>query len=830
VTIALVSSISANFTGTGPATSAAINTTGATLLVATVSQNTSGAPQVSVTDSYGNTWTSLTRQWSASNSGTCIYYAANPTVGADHTFTISGESSTLAQFAAFSGVAAEGPFDVQNGAVITTSSTTIQPGSITPSQANSLIVTSVASWSNETQAVNDGFTVIYAQTPYYGGASAYLVQAGGPAAVNPTWSIPTAYEPMESAIAVFKPAAGSGQNLNPGSGSVVFAGNTGAISLGTILSPPGSIIDYSVMAPSVANATSLVLGPGSYAITGQAPAVAQAGAPAGILDYLSAIPPYAYSLRSLTRTYTGPLVTVQRASDGTTESFSAVNGAVSASAIAAFCSGTTGTVTTWYNQGSAGSAGNLTTDAPAPGYPQITDSSGTVYLQNGLPALYWPGTTDNGLSSGTTFDIFYGATSTNIVFSQASQTIGYDGYSVLLGNTEYANSGSVRMYTSGSGLVMVSQSEGVFNFSVGGTVPLNTPTIITTSCPAVISGELAVAGWLNGTSIGTASPTASATATAFCIGEDPLNTGSEGYFYQGTMTEAILWDSVISSADRTSLEGDQGAYYGVPGYGYIPGTAGVTVSGWAPNMTQGLAPGVGSVAIDSYAPSISQALTPGTADLVVSGYAPAPMFPSILAPGSGVVAFSSYAPALSEKLLPSAAALTIGGKTPTVRMGLLAGVGSISVTGYAPSGSFQQVYAPGAGAVSITGKAPDVGSGIAPGAGALAFTGQAPKVAVCYAPATADIGLTGYEPRVDYISNIYVGGNTLNINGLPPSVQYAYNIIPSGGQIVFLGGVPFVILSTLPAVLSLGTGSTGFAIPSTQTAYTIPTGASTEEP
>jgi hypothetical protein len=131
---------------------------------------------------------------------------ANHTVGTGHTFTVSGTSLFQSLIAsAFSGVATASPFDVENGAG-SAGATSIATGSVTPSQANSLIVTTVGSlWSSH--SIDSGFTeiadVAYSAGNHFSIAAAYLVQSAA-SAVNPTWSGPTS-EDSAARIAVFKP-------------------------------------------------------------------------------------------------------------------------------------------------------------------------------------------------------------------------------------------------------------------------------------------------------------------------------------------------------------------------------------------------------------------------------------------------------------------------------------------------------------------------------------------------------------------------------------------------------------------------------------------------
>jgi hypothetical protein len=97
------------------------------------------------------------------------------------------------------------------------SSTTIQPGSITPS-GSSLIITTVGVESTGTGSINLGFTITdqigYAAGNNIGGASAYLIQTSG-SVINPTWTMGSGVLAITAAIAAFKGAASTTLRLLP---------------------------------------------------------------------------------------------------------------------------------------------------------------------------------------------------------------------------------------------------------------------------------------------------------------------------------------------------------------------------------------------------------------------------------------------------------------------------------------------------------------------------------------------------------------------------------------------------------------------------------------
>jgi hypothetical protein len=215
-TIALVDH---NVCAGGTCTTGAMNTSGATLLVAVVSQYATSPLTGTLSDSKANTWQALTAYESGSTNGNIvIYYAYNKaggplSVGSSHTVTLSGGQLAAVEVMAFSGtLTTSDPFDVQNGATSSNSSNPFQPGSITPSQSNELIITGYGA-NATSRAINAGFTVTdfvdYGSTT--GGGAAYLVQ-GIAAAVNPSWTFQSSGLGAAAVIASFKAAAQVGSN------------------------------------------------------------------------------------------------------------------------------------------------------------------------------------------------------------------------------------------------------------------------------------------------------------------------------------------------------------------------------------------------------------------------------------------------------------------------------------------------------------------------------------------------------------------------------------------------------------------------------------------
>lgn len=203
--IALVAHTFAN-NGTTPVTTPAINTTGANLIVIGVAwENTTPA----ISDNQSNTYTLVASQNSGTGLGACsLYYCSSPITSASHTFTSTNGTDPTIFVQAFSGAATSSPLDRHNSA--NTSGSTIQPGSVTPSVANELLVAVAQASSGGGQTLNSvsgGFTITDSGS---GGPSsfasglAYLIQTSAGTA-NPTFTFSAANTWLSAVIATFKP-------------------------------------------------------------------------------------------------------------------------------------------------------------------------------------------------------------------------------------------------------------------------------------------------------------------------------------------------------------------------------------------------------------------------------------------------------------------------------------------------------------------------------------------------------------------------------------------------------------------------------------------------
>lgn len=204
----LIANTSAGSSGGSSVTTSGIDTTGANLIVLETSNYHTIGTSITVSDSKGNTWSAL-NTYGPTNTESKLYYCLNPTVGSAHTFTItSNGGSTYPSIAvsAWSGAHASSSFDQQNGNNVAASST-LQVGSVTPTENDELIITGCAFYAGGTLSIDNGMTITN-QTNYSAGncmgvGLAYKIQTTA-AAINPTWTHSVTFTDGAASIATFK--------------------------------------------------------------------------------------------------------------------------------------------------------------------------------------------------------------------------------------------------------------------------------------------------------------------------------------------------------------------------------------------------------------------------------------------------------------------------------------------------------------------------------------------------------------------------------------------------------------------------------------------------
>jgi len=245
----------------------------------------------------------------------------------------------------------------------------------------------------------------------------------------------------------------------------------------------------------------------------------------------------AYSLRSLSRSYADPVVTVRRSSDDAEDSFTAAE--VADGTLAAFCGAGDGLVTKWWDQsGNARHASQTTPERQ----PKIV-SSGVVVTEEGKPAIQFDGTNDSLVTSSfaykkqTAFFTVAKATAvtttTNLFRHQGNVTSEiFHRFDTALGVP------TLRSFRKGS----------------SGTYSVATPAIVGSQyLLCSLFSELSVQQYANGAATGAAAATPfdqNSTAT-YSVGgylnSEPFN---------GTISETIAYESVDLTSQRELIEGN----------------------------------------------------------------------------------------------------------------------------------------------------------------------------------------------------------------------------------------------------------------------------------
>jgi hypothetical protein len=196
-------SLIANTSATSPTlvttiTTPAINTAASDLLVAAGS-GWDGNPAAVMSDSLSNSWLTAVSNKVVGYLYNTIFYVHHPNTGSSHTFTYSGSATIYGALSilAFSGSSPSDPvLDLVNSFFRNSGVLSIQPGAVTPSQNNELIIASLGHYPDNglvmTSMSVDVPYILTADMPMtpgltIGGASAYQFQSiAGP--TNPTWT------------------------------------------------------------------------------------------------------------------------------------------------------------------------------------------------------------------------------------------------------------------------------------------------------------------------------------------------------------------------------------------------------------------------------------------------------------------------------------------------------------------------------------------------------------------------------------------------------------------------------------------------------------------
>lgn len=278
--------------------------------------------------------------------------------------------------------------------------------------------------------------------------------------------------------------------------------------------------------------------------TGAARTATAATSFTGVLDALPSTVA-AFSIRRLSATYSGPLLRVRRASDNARQDIGAtVAGNLNTAALTSFCGSASCFVATLYDQSGLGWHAMQAVDASQ---PRIA-SAGAVETEGARPALrYTAG--GQGLSApaipGQSLVGSFNAVARCSDTTTARHVMGDRSLAVNAGR-------SIRS--------MGAASYAAYN--MGGAIISMTGATTQQRVISIMSSATGMIGALDGTlSLPSNNTYYLSSGSIFWIGGGGISQTSGDWI--GTISEATVFNVTLSTAQRQTLERNQGAYYGI---------------------------------------------------------------------------------------------------------------------------------------------------------------------------------------------------------------------------------------------------------------------------
>lgn len=286
----------------------------------------------------------------------------------------------------------------------------------------------------------------------------------------------------------------------------------------------------------------------------------------GALDGLSVSAAAAYSTRKLRSAYAGSAIRVRRSFDNAEADigFTAA-GDLDTTALLAFVQhggpgpgNEDGFVTTFYDQsGNGRNVGQVV----AASQPRIVNA-GVVDTLGGRPSVVFDGVTDilvhnaaflYAAGASTSLAVLSGASQINrFIVAEGSSTNLNPIYSTLQSHVSIGTSSS-RFIRNSSGLIILSNADAATSGAFDGTARVLTH---------VDTGSN-FSGFLNGTAAFSTNYTRSGTLPMDRFAVGGLQRATTSFPFVGAISEIIVVPSALSTADRQTLERNQGAAYGI---------------------------------------------------------------------------------------------------------------------------------------------------------------------------------------------------------------------------------------------------------------------------
>ena len=265
---------------------------------------------------------------------------------------------------------------------------------------------------------------------------------------------------------------------------------------------------------------------------------------AGILDDVSsASASAAYSSRKLSDAYAGSALRLRRSSDSAEMDFGFVGAYLDESAISAWLGGSTGYVTTWYDQ--SGNGNN---------YVQATASQQPIYTPDAVGPEQRPVVTNTGNDDQLVSSFTQGLPYTRVLYANRT-----GGSSVIAGTTgtrqELQSNGATSLfYFDGAAVIQTGLSPSFPDYRL-----IDYEWTGTSSDIGLDGGTRATVTVNNGSS-----------PTGFILG----NSGAGNFGITGNFLEEIIFDGALSAGDRSLINSSVNQYLTetTGGGGATPGT------------------------------------------------------------------------------------------------------------------------------------------------------------------------------------------------------------------------------------------------------------------
>lgn len=255
----------------------------------------------------------------------------------------------------------------------------------------------------------------------------------------------------------------------------------------------------------------------------------------------------AVGMRKIVPTYAGSWIKVRRSSDNTTQDIGFSGNSPDTAALLTFCGVGNGFVHTWYDQTGNALHYTQTTNSLQ---PSIVNAGAVRVNANGNPQIYFDGA-----------DFMFGPDTTGF-------GVGFTALGVAGVNADVTYNAFLSKSTAGG----VPSPFDIYNdsFVVGNGVSLATRTLSTGFTAAAGYGQWsfaasasATAGWLNGASIGSGGASVYS-EQAFAHGVYLGGREQGATHLDGNISEMLIWNLVLTTAQRQDREAAQKAFYGTP--------------------------------------------------------------------------------------------------------------------------------------------------------------------------------------------------------------------------------------------------------------------------